>query len=220
MSAMMQMLLGSGALNDAILVAQVTGTATTPTPTALGAAVGDLAIGCSYGTLFGAPGNNYTPLNTGGAPTGAFSYRFLVSGDMGSPIFVTGPGNLILYILRGVTSINAAVTDSGVASTPHFRTRPGFTRAINHAGIIGFSANVTSSTGTPATTPALITSPTAFTTNSLAPINSGQTQISALGYRLVPGAPPYVSGDTFTYGDGLSVGNARTQYLSIIELLR
>jgi hypothetical protein len=216
MSGIMQMMFGGGA-GDAILVASVTGTASSPTPNSLSAAVGDLAIGCTVGQLSSGSGVTWTSIGIGGL--GSTWYRFLTSADMTAPI-VSNAGNMVLYIVRGATSLSTVVTDSGVAATPHFRTVSGFTRATNHAGLIAFTVNSSATPGAPASTAAPVTSPVSFTTNSLAPVVSSGTHILALAYRFAPPADAYVNNAAFTYGDGLSTGNARTQYLGIIELLR
>src|SRR4051812_33863634 len=193
----MQMMFGAGG-GDALLVAQVTGTTSSLTPNSLSAVVGDLAIGISQGGLSSGSGVAWSFINIGG--NGLTFYRFLTSGDMAAPIISAG-GNMVLYFIRGVTSINIAVTDSGTAGTPHFRTASGFTRSANHAGLLAFTINSTSAIDTPASTPAPVTNPTLFTTNSLAPYSLGGINILALAYRLQPAAPPYVNNTSFTYGD-------------------
>lgn len=222
MSGIMQMLLGAGAVNDAILVTQYTASATSPTPTAMGAVVGDLAVMLSFGNASSGGGAWAQILS--GASRGFVFWRVLTTGDMATPITTTGAGasNMVLLIFRGASSLQTVVTDNGVAPVPHTLTASGFTRNTAHAGLIGFTNNTASDSGGGGpTTGAVITSPAGFITTALPPFAvSGVQYVPAVGYRLVPGATAYVNGTSFTYGDGLSSGNTRTEYLVVLELLR
>lgn len=220
MSGIMLAIAGCGPLNDAILIAQVTGTTSSPTPASLGSLAGDMAIAVSDGGISSGSGGSWTAINSGAGHGSAF-YRILNSADLAAPINSTGVGNLALMILRGATSLQSVVTDGGIAPVPHLRTVAGFTRAPNHAGLVSYNVNTTQTAGTPATTPAVITAPTLFTSLTIPTEDfSGTRYVSCIAYRLAPAATPYVNGTSFTYGDGLSSGNQRTQYLNVLELLR